>query len=380
MEAFGETEDRPGSGQPRTSTRDPDALRPAIAAWLQRQLGAERLVRLETSSTAAGAGFSSETVLLDVEWVQRGSTSRGSYVLRLPPPADAFPLFPDYDLHRQVAVMRLVRSRTSVPVPAIEWWEPDSGVLGAPFFVMERVRGVTAPDIPPYIFGGWLADAPDDAQSRAELSLLSSLIGIHGLDASPEDLAFLDYDAPGPTPLRRHVAHQRAYYEWVRGGHRFELVEGVFSWLEEHWPRVEGASTLCWGDARVGNVLFDGFEPVAILDWENAAIGPREMDVGWLVFFHQYFQELASRNGRAGMPGFLDRDRVVDTYARLSGHALHDLDWYIVYAALRQALVSIRVSMRAVHFGERAAPDDPQDLILVRPFLERVLAGRTPPP
>ena len=76
------------------------------------------------------------------------------------------------------------------------------------------------------------------------------------------------------------------------------------------------------------------------------------------------------------MPGFMDRDRVADTYRRLTGEALRDLDWYIAYAALRQALVSIRVSMRAVHFGERAAPDDPQDLILVRSFIEDVLAGQ----
>jgi aminoglycoside phosphotransferase (APT) family kinase protein len=132
---------------------------------------------------------------------------------------------------------------------------------------------------------------------------------------------------------------------------------------------------LSWGDARVGNILFRDFEPVAVLDWEAAAAGPRELDLGWLIFFHQYFQRFATMFGVEGMPLFLEQRRVLARYADLTGHQAQDMDWYLAYAALRQALTSIRVSSRAVHFGERGAPDDPQDLILDRQHLEDIVSG-----
>ena len=51
------------------------------------------------------------------------------------------------------------------------------------------------------------------------------------------------------------------------------------------------------GDARIGNVLYEGFTPVAVLDWEMAALGPRGLDLGWLVFLHAFFQMIARAAG-----------------------------------------------------------------------------------
>jgi len=102
------------------------------------------------------------------------------------------------------------------------------------------------------------------------------------------------------------------------------------------------------------------------------------LDLGWLVFFHEYYQRIAVRYGYKGVPGLLEREQVLKDYAEHSKHKPRDVAWYLVYAELRQALTSIRVSSRAVHFGERAAPDDPQDLIIDRDHLEAVIAGRVP--
>ena len=71
-----------------------------------------------------------------------------------------------------------------------------------------------------------------------------------------------------------------------------------------------------WGDSRVGNVLYQDFKPVAVLDWEMATLGPREMDVAWMVFAHMVFQELA---GLAGMPGLPDFMREDDVQGHLRG-------------------------------------------------------------
>ncbi len=68
-----------------------------------------------------------------------------------------------------------------------------------------------------------------------------------------------------------------------------------------------------WGDSRVGNVLYSDFRPVAVLDWEMAVLGPREMDVAWIIFAHMVFQELA---GLAGLPGLPDFMREADVRPR----------------------------------------------------------------
>ena len=72
---------------------------------------------------------------------------------------------------------------------------------------------------------------------------------------------------------------------------------------------------LIWGDSRVGNVLYEDFKPVAVLDWEMATLGPREMDAAWMVFAHMVFQELAGLAGMPGLPDFMREDDVKATYA-----------------------------------------------------------------
>jgi aminoglycoside phosphotransferase (APT) family kinase protein len=199
------------------------------------------------------------------------------------------------------------------------------------------------------------------------------LVGIHGIRVDVDELDHWALDAPGATPLERHVANQRRYYDWIRGAGRFPIIERAFAWLEERWPAGEGDTVLSWGDSRLANVLWRDFDPVAVIDWEAVAIGPRELDLGWLVFHHEFFQRIAEGHGYLGVPDLLRREDVVALYTERSGHEPADLDWFLVYAELRQALTSIRVSSRAVHFGERAAPDDPQDLIFQRDHLQGVL-------
>lgn len=298
----------------------------------------------------------------------------GEYVLRLPPPADAFPLFPTYELHRQVAAMRLVSERTRVPIPRIVWFEPSGAFFGAPCFVMERVAGRAAPDMPPYTLEGWLLETTIAQRAQMERGVVDGLAAIHDLDAEPGELEPFDLDAPGDTALQRHFAHQRAYYDWIRGDDRIDLIDRMLAALEAQLPADEAAG-LTWGDARLGNVLFRESEPVAFLDWEAAARGPRELDLGWLLYFADYYQRIAVRAGRSGLPDLLRPSAVVDRYVTITGHTPQNMEWHLAYAALRQALTSIRVTLRAVHFGERPPPTDPNDLIIDRSHLEEILSG-----
>jgi aminoglycoside phosphotransferase (APT) family kinase protein len=132
---------------------------------------------------------------------------------------------------------------------------------------------------------------------------------------------------------------------------------------------------LNWGDARIGNMLWEGVTPSAVLDWEMAAIGPAEVDVAWMIFLHRFFQDLAERYGFPGLPDFLRRDRVAEIYTELTGRPVEALEWFEVFAALRFATISVRTSLRGIEYGTQEQPEDLEDLIMFRHLLEQMLDG-----
>ncbi|MFC7643595.1 phosphotransferase family protein [Streptosporangium lutulentum] len=154
------------------------------------------------------------------------------------------------------------------------WFEPDPGPMGAPFFVMERLVGDVPPDMPPYTFQSWLLKAPPESRERLQRQSVEILARLHDTAFTSEELRPLETSGPGGTALRRHVDEQRAYYDWAHGSMRIPLLERGFDWLEEHWSADPGPDVLSWGDARIGNVMYRDFTPVAVLDWEMATVAP----------------------------------------------------------------------------------------------------------
>jgi aminoglycoside phosphotransferase (APT) family kinase protein len=121
--------------------------------------------------------------------------------------------------------------------------------------------------------------------------------------------------------------------------------------------------------------MFRDFEPVGVLDWEMVGVGPREIDLGWMVFLHRFFEDLAAEHGFDSMPHFMAIDDVAATYERLSGHAPRNLDYFVTYSAVRDAIVMSRVKQRSILFGEDVKPDDPDDMVMHRRPLEQLLDG-----
>ncbi|MER5431526.1 phosphotransferase family protein [Streptomyces sp. NPDC002588] len=360
----------PAGPRPRTTTRDPQEMSRRLTDWLRTRLPG---ARVSAVTAPASNGLSSETLLFDLEHPE---PPLRACALRLAADPAAYTVFPVYDMARQYRTMRLVAEHTDVPVPRVLWLEEDPEPLGAPFFVMERVAGRVPPDVMPYTYeGNWLHAASDAEREHLEAATIGLLARLH--DQLPGEKAeFLDAPGAGDA-LRRHVTAQRAYYHWVVDGlPRSPLIEAGFARLAERWPRDPGPPVLTWGDARIGNVIYDGFEPVAVLDWEMAATAPREVDLGWTVYLHRFFQDLTTASGQPGLPDFLRRDRVEERYARLTGHTPRDMDFYILYAALRQAIVMLRVAYRQVHFGEVGIPADPDTLILHHDSLRAMVQGR----
>jgi aminoglycoside phosphotransferase (APT) family kinase protein len=205
-------------------------------------------------------------------------------------------------------------------------------------------------------------------------SAVDILVRLHELNPDNVDLSFLARPAHGATAREQQLGYQRWYYEWARDGVAYPLIERTFAWLDAHAP-PEGETVLNWGDARLGNMLFRDFEPVAVLDWEMATVGPREVDLAWMVFLHRFFQDLAQRFEMPGLPDFMDRDEIAAQYESATGHTPIALDWYEVFAALRFAIVSVRTSTRGIAYGQMEQPAEPDDLVMFRTLLERMLAA-----
>ena len=355
--------------RPRTTTRDPEELAHRLTAWLDTRLPGAKAVDVRVPSSN---GMSSETLLFDIDHPE---PPLHACALRLAADPSAYTVFPVYDLPRQFRTMRLVADRTDLPVPAVRWLEEDPGPLGAPFFVMERAEGRVPPDVMPYTYeGNWLHAATDAEREHLEAASVALIARLH--DQVPlREAEFLTLPGDGDA-LHRHVASQRAYYAWVVDGlARSPLIESAFDRLTELWPTDPGEPVLNWGDARIGNVVYDGFDPVAVLDWEMAAPAPREVDLGWTVYLHRFFQDLTVAFGQPGLPEFFRRDRVEARYAELTGHTPRDMDFYTLYAALRHAIVMLRIAYRQVHFGEVAVPADPDTLILHHGSLRAMVQG-----
>ena len=78
----------------------------------------------------------------------------------------------------------------------------------------------------------------------------------------------------------------------------------------------------------------------------------------------QMFEQMAINYGFPHMPDFLRMEDLATTYERLTDRTPRDLDWYFVYSALQLGIVYLRTGIRSVHFGEREAPSDPDELIM----------------
>ena len=339
------------------TTRDTKELQTRFTAWLERTLpsGANPQVGPVTSPEATG--MSSETLFFEAQWNQDGQAKQEQLVARLAPEDTAFPVFPQYDLELQYNCLKLMSEHTEVPVPPVFWHEPDPDHVGSAFFITGQVDGQVPPDMMPYTMQGWVLELTDEQRATLQRNALQTLAQIHALDTANPALGFLDRPQYGAGPIEQHLAYQRFYYDWARGSDRYPVIETAFDWLAQRRPPEPQLATVNWGDSRIGNMIFRDLAPVAVLDWEMAALGPPEVDVAWFFQMHAFFDNLAKRYEMPSIPGFLRRSDVVATYEEVAGRKLENLEFWEVYAQLRYAIVSVRTSERAINQGQMDNPD-----------------------
>lgn len=358
------------------SSRDVSTLPGVMSQWLATVMPGGVAPEITVESGVDANGMSSETIILTGRWDEDGQAREQKWVARVAPTTEDVPVFTSYRMDHQFDVIRLVGEKTDVPVPTVRWLEPTGTVLGTQFFLMDYVEGRVPPDVMPYTFGNnWFADAPAENQRELQDRTVEVIAKLHSIADPEQTFGFLD-DGSDSNALRRNLNWLKSWYAWaVPDIGSSALVERALEWLEANFPTEVATAdpVLIWGDSRVGNVLYDGFSPVAVLDWEMATLGPREMDAAWMIFAHNVFQELAGLAGMPGLPEFMREADVRATYAEHTGVELGDLNWFYVYSGVIWACVFMRTSARRVRFGEIEKPDDVESLFYHGSLLKRLI-------
>jgi aminoglycoside phosphotransferase (APT) family kinase protein len=353
------------------AARDLVQVRERLEGWLVERFPAGAAPVVSDLVVPDSNGVSTETILFDVRWTSDGEVRSASMVARVAPDEANRPIFPTYDIPGQFRTVSIIDELGVVPVPKPHWCEPDAAVLGSPFFVMDRVDGIVPPDVMPYSYGSWVTEGTPEQRSTMQERSVEILARIHGIDRPAER-----FDHVGGGSMRAVLDAERRYYDWIAAdGGRVPLFERMFAWLDDHLPADEGAPVLCWGDARIGNIIYRDFVPVAVLDWEMAMLAPPETDLAWFTFLHRLFEFFAAQFDLDSLPDFLRQDDVLTAYERMSGHTPRHTEFYDAFAALRASLPIFRANQRGVLAEQGELPDDPHELIRGRELLEDLIAS-----
>jgi len=145
---------------------------------------------------------------------------------------------------------------------------------------MGYVDGREPSDVPPYTSAGFLVDEATPAQRRRLVeSGLDVLARIHRVDWRTADVDWLVLQERTPGLHWQLDLYTQCIQQELRG-RTHPILERGLEWLEAHFPG-EGDLAISWGDARVGNMIFAGYECAAVTDWGAVALGPPELDLGW---------------------------------------------------------------------------------------------------
>jgi aminoglycoside phosphotransferase (APT) family kinase protein len=281
------------------------------------------------------AGMSNLTYVVTPE----GGADGDAVVLRRPPTGAV--LATAHDMAREHRVLSAL-GPTPVPVPRTLHLCTDPAVLGAPFYVMERVVGLhVVDDLPP----GY-ADEPAQRTAIGE-GLVDVLADLHAVDPAGAGLA--DFGRPEGF-MARQVRRWTQQWEATRDRDRPGL-DALAARLAQTVPRTQRDGVV-HGDYRLDNCLLDPDRPGgvrAVLDWEMSTLGDPLADLGMLFV---YWPEAGEERGVAlspvtTLPGFPTRRELAERYAGRTGLDLADLPWYVGFAYFKFAAIVAGILARS---------------------------------
>src|SRR5262249_51307337 len=219
----------------------------------------------------------------------------------------------------------------------------DEAVLGARFYLMERVRGVILRSGAPRGLA-----LPPETVSRLCAGLVDTLVELHGLDYEAAGLG--GFGNPEGYAQRQVTGWTKRYRDAQTGD--VPEIEAVAGWLAAHVPPAAGTSLL-HNDYKHDNLVLDPEDPgriVGVLDWEMSTVGEPLMDLGTALSYWveegdaEALKAIAFSPTR--LPGSESRRGIVDRYVARSGRAAHDLDFYYCFGLFKAAVVVQQIYYR----------------------------------
>ena len=253
-------------------------------------------------------------------------------ILRRPPRGDLPPTA--FDVTREFAVMKaLSGSGSSVPVATPIVLCEDKQVIGAPFYLMERVDGVVVRQ-----------ELPDQLSSESDRwrmgeQLIDTLVELHAVDYASIGLS--SFGKPDGY-LERQLKRMGQLWELARSREIPDL-EATAEWLGSNIPQASGSS-IVHGDYKLDNVILDSLSPariVAVVDWEISTLGDPLADLGWLLFFWGQEGDKIERFAKSvtHLPGFMRRKDLFDRYQQATGRDIDNILWYVALAGWKIAII-----------------------------------------
>ena len=315
----------------REGERLDDATLAKLEAWL-RERAPLRNTSGDLEVLQFRAGYSNLTYLLRL--------GERELVLRRPPYGAK--IKSGHDMSREYNVLsKLAPAWPKAPAP-LAYCE-DAELLGAPFYVMERLQGIILRRSLPKGL------AYDEAGARAlSESLIDGLAELHGLD----------YAAAGLAELGRPEGYVSRQVEgWTARYHKAKTdehapLEAAMEWLARSMPAEAGA-TLIHNDYKYDNVVLDPGEPtriIGVLDWEMCTLGDPLMDLGTtLGYWVEAGDDPRARMmafGPTQIPGSLTRAELVARYAEKTGREIEDPVFYYVFGLFKIAVIIQQIYAR----------------------------------
>lgn len=251
-----------------------------------------------------------------------------------------------HDMGREYRILKALKPIFPyVPEPVL--YCEDRSVLGSPFYVMERIKGV----IIRKNFPKTLHFSEGEAKALCE-NWLDALCQLHALDYEKAGLG--DFGKPLGYVQRQVEGWSRRYRD-ARTPDAPDY-EGVMQWLHDNLPPESEKPAVIHNDYKFDNVILDPDDPlkiIGILDWEMATIGDPLMDLGASLGYwvnHDDPEELKMiRTLPTTVPGMLTRDELVRLYAEKSGRRIDNFDFYLCFGLFKLAGIAQQIYYRFYH-------------------------------
>lgn len=223
----------------------------------------------------------------------------------------------------------------------------DTSIIGCPFYVMERIRGIIVRRDFPKGFD----DSPDAIKSLCR-NLVQVHHELHAIDVDQVGLG--DFGKPAGY-VERQVNGWSKRYRAARTPDAPDC-EDIMAWLQEKMPPDSEEPAVIHNDFKLDNVVIDPDNPIniiGVLDWEMATLGDPLMDLGASLAYWVEKDDPPEMQAMRFMPtdtdGALTRRELVRCYTELSGRVVDQYDFYYVFGLFRLAVIAQQIYYRFYH-------------------------------